>query len=177
VNEALQYHKLVFKEVRQLNAPLGMVLVDMDEWVTSVYNVAFSLDTFLKDPKIVDYLRRLVELRAAKPAATQSFDEVTESLATMEDTEFITDDFHLEMFREVKKNVINAKVQLKETLSTANDVQIQIASLRTSNLDTDFVHKLRKTLNEQLEELDRCYRGVDRLFHYVDVSEATIEVG
>ena len=176
VNEALEYHKLVFREVNQLNAPLGMVLVDMDEWVTSVYNVAFSLDTFLKDPKIVDYLRRLIELRAAKPASMDSFEEYTSSLATLEDTELLTDDFHLEMFREVKKSVLGAKVQLKETLSTAKDIHIQIAGLRTGGLDTEFVQKLRRTLVEQLEELDRCYRSVDRLFHYVNVSETTIEV-
>ena len=176
VYEALEYHKLVFREINQLNAPLGMVLVDMDEWVTSVYNVAFSLDTFLKDPKIVDYLRRLIELRTAKPASMDSFEEYTASLATLEDTELLTDDFHLEMFREVKKSVLGAKVQLKETLSTAKDIHTQIAGLRTSGLDLEFVQKLRRTLVEQLEELDRCYRSVDRLFHYVNVSETTIEV-
>ena len=171
VFEALQYHKLVHKELTLLNAPLGMIMVDMDEWVTSVYNVAFSLDSFVKDPKIVEYLRRLLELRAAKPAAFDSMEDYTSSLATLEETEPLMDDFQLEMFREVKKSVLGANVQLKETLSTAKDVHTQIAALRTNGIDIDFVRRLRQTMNDQLEELDRCYRSVDRLFHYVSAAE------
>jgi|GEM_PF-5142374 len=167
VYEAQQYHRMVYRDVQHLNAPLGMIVVDMDEWVTSVYNVAVRLDEFIKEPRILDQLRRLMELRSAKTAVLDTMEEYTASLATLEDTEALMDDFQLEMFREIKKGVTGANEQLGETMQSVKQIHERILSLRSTNADVEFVRHVRNQMALQLEQLDKAYRSVDRLFHLV----------
>ena len=174
VSQALDYHRSIYHEISALNAPLGMVLVDMDEWVTNVFNVAKSLDAFVKDPKVIDYLRRLMELREAKPAAAETLDGYAASLISLDDAMPLMNDFQLEMFKELKSNVIGAKNQLDESLSAVKQLNERVGTLYNYGVDSDFARSLRSTLTDQLEKLDKAYRGVDRLFHYVRAADFAI---
>jgi len=172
VFEAQQYHRMVYRDVQRLNSPLGMILVDMDEWVTSVYNVALRLDEFIKEPKILNELRRMLELRSASMAKLDTMDEYDASLATLEDTEPLMDDFQLEMFREIKNGVRGANEQLSDTMGSIKTLHDRVTSLRTTSADVEFVRNLRNTMSAQLENLDKAYRAVDRLFHLVGTVES-----
>ena len=173
VYEAQQYHRMVYRDVQNMNTPLGMIVVDMDEWVTSVYNVAVRLDEFIKEPKILEQLRRLMELRSAKTAVLDTMEDYTSSLATLEDTEPLMDDFQLEMFREIKKGVTGANAQLGDTMNSVKQIHDRILSLRANNADVEFVRLARNQMALQLEQLDKAYRSVDRLFHLVGTTAET----
>lgn len=172
VTEALQYHHAIHREISKLNAPLGMVLVDMDEWVTNVYNVAKNLDAFVKDPKVLDYLKRLMELRDAKPASTDTVDAA--ALLNLDDSMPLMNDYQLEMFKEMKATVIGTTEQLTETLAVVKTLHERVGSLYNFGVDSEFARSLRTSLTEQLEKLDKAYRSVDRLFHHVRSADLVI---
>lgn len=170
VLEAQMYHRLVFRDVSKSHAPLGMIMVDMDEWVTSIYNVALRLDEFIKEPRILNELRRLMEQLSNQPMQVDTLADYNTSLATLEDTEPMMDSFQLEMFHEIKRGVRFANEQLGESMDEVKGLHTRVNTLHVSYANVEAVRTLRNTLTDQLERLDKAYRAVDRLFSLMEVA-------
>lgn len=170
VLEAQMYHRIVFRDVQNSHVPLGMIMVDMDEWVTSIYNVAVRLDEFIKEPKVLNELKRLMDQLTSQSMRVDTMADYNVSLATLEDTEPMMDSFQLEMFHEIKRGVRFANEQLDESMGEVKVLHQRVNTLRASYADVDAVRSLRNTLTDQLEQLDKAYRAVDRLFSLMEVA-------
>ncbi len=70
---ALDYHRQIFRTIRaRPSAPLGDVARNMDEWIVRVYSIARDVDGFVKNPLIVERMKRLSDCAACHTEASMS---------------------------------------------------------------------------------------------------------
>jgi len=170
VSDALEYHRLLFNEVaRRPYAPLGAVASDMDRLVAGIYYLAHSLDQFVSNEQIKQYLLHLLEGRSASDADSfETIDQYTTALVALSAKRAATgspfEQSHL--LDNVCYVVASARSQLQNTLKNISAVhqRIALASATKPDADWSFVDTVHASLADQLHNVEDRTNMVKELF-------------
>lgn len=171
VSDALEYHRLLFGEIaRRPYAPLGAVAADMDRLVAGVYHLAHSLDQFVTNEQIKDYLLHLLDGRsaAAEEEPLDSIDRYTMALVAISSRRTPTGTPYDESYLldNVCYVVASARGQLNNTLKSISAVHQRIAAAPAAQSDADwgFVETVRGSLEDHLHSVEERASAVTDLY-------------
>jgi hypothetical protein len=160
VTDALEYHRLLFGEItRRPYAPLGTVASDMDRLVASVYHLAHSLDQFVSNEQIKQYLLYLLEGRNSSYAdPIETIDEYTTALVALSAKRAATGSPFEQSYLldNVCYVVASARGQLQNTIKNISAVHQRIAVAPSAKPDADwsFVDTVHASLADHLTNVE-----------------------
>jgi hypothetical protein len=170
VTEALEYHRLLFNEIaRRPYAPLGSIASEMDRLVAGVYQLAHSLDRFVTNQQIKDYLLHLLDGRNASTAEPfETIDQYTTALIALSARRTPTGTPYDESYLldKVCYVVASARGQLGGTIKNISAVHQRIAITPTTSPDVDwtFVDTVRASLEDHLHGVEERAAVVSELY-------------
>jgi hypothetical protein len=171
VADALEYHRLLFEEIaRRPYAPLGNVAGDMDRLVAGVYHLAHSLDRFVTNEQIKQYLLHLLDGRAAAAAEpVETIDQYTTALIALSAKRTPTGTPYDESYLldNVCYVVASARGQLQSTLKSISAVHQRIAMSPVARTDGDwaFVDTVRASLEDHRHNVEERTSAVTDLYN------------
>jgi hypothetical protein len=163
VLKALEFHRDVFKTIRSRPAaPLGQIALTMDEWVIHVYNVANQVDTFVRDPYVVDRLNRLADISGGELFNADGQRNMSLMISEQQREEPVENEYGL--LAEVKKAVLGATHELDISLAGMYQVHEQLKTVHPTDLDRIFAEQMHDMMSAHMTRLDRAGGLVEELF-------------
>jgi hypothetical protein len=169
---------LLFHEIsRRPYAPLGDVAVDVDRLVMGIYHLAHSLDTFVSNEQIKQYLLSLLDAHNANVPPIETLDDFTKALVPISKIGPAWDMPRDEsaMLNDVYLVVTSSRGQLRDSLKFVSAAHRRIAITTAGSRDTDwsFVEVVRDSFADHLYSLEERAGVVDDLHHACEIAAST----
>jgi hypothetical protein len=178
INKALDFHRDVFETIRaRPNAPLGAVAVAMDEWVIGVANVARRLDTFIRQPHIVERLKQLADISGGELFGSDEARRELVVAAEPMDRGFEGNDYDL--FSGAKDAVLCATRELEGSLMAMYHMQQKLKAAHPTELNRAFAEDLQRIMRDHMIRLNEAGAQVESLFsacEYLGVRDNSVGI-
>ncbi len=164
VNQALEYHLLILKEIDerdvQLSPELFAIIEKLDSWILMIYKLAQNLDNYQADPILQRDLKRVPdELKALKQKLR--FEEGKVKLEL--EKAIASKEKQLSSLQTVQDSLERAELQIDNTLSAMGTVYSQILQLGTQSSSSDTAGQLQNEIFEQIDVLETMNLEMDKI--------------
>lgn len=168
---ALDYHRQIFRTIRaRPSAPLGDVARNMDEWIVRVYSVARDVDSFVKNPLIVERMKRLSDGGPRNAEANDSL-----SLILAHEDAPVESGEEYSLFGEVKKAMLGAATEIDGSLRGMSQVHQRLHATHPGDIDWAFAQHMNVMICDHLMRLEQAGSLVQELFSTYLVPQASDE--
>lgn len=174
VSEGLHYHKLLFDEIAHQRSPaLGPIVFEVDHLLIAMYRIAQSIDRFVADEHVRDYLQSLAPKRA-EPASDTLVDYALAMLGTDEDRDAVATDAESErvLLKRVYANLTQARGELQESIKKLVVAHGKVAGITRAEDDFSFVPAVREDLALHSRHLERRRETIDALRRFCELEAA-----
>lgn len=169
VAQALEYHRLLFQAIAERpHAPLADLAVDMDQLVTSIYEVAYMLDSFVANNRIHQYLLGAMQEKIARTAANneeyQTLEAFTTAIMPLKNTAETSNE-KAQLLEAVCFVVNQTQSQLRDTLINISAVHSKVANTSSTwHGDWSFVDVAHTSFAIYLKNLQANVVALDDLY-------------
>jgi len=169
VAQALEYHRLLFQAIADRpHAPLADLAMDMDQLVTSIYQVAYMLDSFVANDRIHQYLLGAMQEKIARTAAHnneyQTLEAFTTAIMPIKNTAETSNE-KAQLLEAVCFVVNQTQTQLRDTLINISAVHSKVTNTSSTwHGDWSFVDVAHTSFAIYLQNLQANVVALDDLY-------------
>lgn len=173
VSEGLHYHKLLFDEIAHQREPvLGPLVFEVDHLLIAMYRIARSIDRFVADERVRDYLQSPAPKSAEGSADTLADyalavlgDDDRDAVATDSQTERV-------LLKRVYANLTQARGELQESIRKLVVAHGKVAGITRAEGDFAFVPEVREDLARHSLQLEKRRETVEALRRFCELEAA-----
>jgi hypothetical protein len=173
VSEGLHYHKLLFDEIAHQRTPLlGPIVFEVDHLLIAMYRIAQSIDQFVADDRVRDYLQSLAPKAGGAHAST--LHEYTISVLGDDNTGAVANDTETErvLLKRVYANLMQARGELQNAIKKLVVAHGKVAGITRAENDFEFVPDVRAQLAQHSQQLETRRQTIDALRRFCEMEAA-----
>lgn len=164
VNQALEYHLLILKEIDErdlkLSSELFALIEKLDSWILMIYKLAQNLDSYQLDPILNRDLTQVpTELRELKQKLRYEDGKVRLEL----EKAIASKEKQLNSLLQVKDSLERAEIQIDHTLTAMGTVYSQILQLSSQSTKQEQTGQLQHEIFEQIEVLENMNLQMEKI--------------
>lgn len=173
MSTTLNYHRDIFGEVarRGVTTGLGEIVLEMDNWVVHMFRVVQGIDTFVKNPELIDRLPAVRE--KTRTPRKPTFETIHDYTTALNDSAAVEkDDARRVLLTQIRTAVLQSKTQADQSLKHVNEFykQLKVGLPQDQDEELRFIEHVKERMTAQRSILARCGEGMEKLFQFACVA-------